>query len=116
MARKPQTPAERAASAQRESRSLDFKERFDPSANSEWVGLVKDIVAMANSGGGLLVVGVCDNGQPSSFNVQPVLDLDPAKITDKVNKYTASAERVFGREDVDVCFRPCFRGSGELRA
>ena len=58
---------------------LDFKERFDPSVTSECVELVKDIVAMANSGGGLIVIGVSDNGKASKADVRAVLNLDPAK-------------------------------------
>jgi hypothetical protein len=50
--------------------------------------LIKDPVSVANSGGGLIAFGVCDDGQPSTGDVEPVLDLDPAKITDKVESYT----------------------------
>jgi hypothetical protein len=88
MPRKPRTVAERAIAAQGESRSLDFKERFNPKELSEWLELIKDFVALANSGGGLILVGVCNNGQPATGNVQPVLDLDPAQITDKIESYT----------------------------
>jgi predicted HTH transcriptional regulator len=88
MPRKPLAVAEQVEAANGESRSLDFKERFDPKEPSEWVELIKDLVAMANTGGGVIVVGVCNNGQPSTADVQPVLDLDPAKITDKVESYT----------------------------
>jgi hypothetical protein len=88
MPRRPPTVAERVISARAESRSLDFKERFDPDELSEWMELLKDFVAMANGGGGLIAVGVCNNGQPATGNVQPVLDLDPAKSTDKVESYT----------------------------
>jgi hypothetical protein len=91
MPRKPPTVAERVEAAKGESWSLDFKERFDPKEPSEWVELIKDFVAMANSGGGVIVVGVCNNGQPATADVQPVLDLDPAKITDKVERYTRVA-------------------------
>jgi predicted HTH transcriptional regulator len=86
--RKPPTVAERVEAAKGETRSLDFKESFDPTQLSEWLELPKDLVAMANSGGGLIVVGVCNNGQPATGDVQPVLDLDPAKITDKIESYT----------------------------
>ena len=72
----------------RETRSLDFKERFDPNAPGDWCELVKDLMAMANSGGGLIVVGIRDNGTASSADVAPVLSLDPATITDKVERYT----------------------------
>jgi hypothetical protein len=88
MPRQPPTVAERVAAAQRESRTLDFKERFDPNETSECIELIKDIIAMANSGGGLIVIGICDNGKASSANVQPVLDFDPAKLADKIQSYT----------------------------
>ena len=88
MPRKQLTPAERVATAKGESRYLDFKARFDPANSSEWLELIKNIVAMANSGGGLIVIGVHDNGQPCNEDITPVLNIDPAKITDKVKKYT----------------------------
>lgn len=88
MPRKRPTSAERAESAQRESKTLDFKERFDPSESREWPELLKDFVAMANSGGGLIIVGVQNNGVPTGSDLSAVLRLDPATIADKVAKYT----------------------------
>jgi hypothetical protein len=41
-----------------ESAELEFKAAFDPASPSEWCELIKDIVAMANSGGGLIVFGI----------------------------------------------------------
>ena len=82
------TVAEQVAAAKGESRSLDFKERFDPKQLSEWLELIKDFVAIANSGGGLILVGVCDDGQPAVGDVRVVLDLDPAQITDKIESCT----------------------------
>jgi hypothetical protein len=79
---------ERAQQAKRESRSLDFKEGFDPDVRSEWPELVKDFVAMANSGGGLIVFGVRNNGTAAPGSVRSILALDPAVITDKVARYT----------------------------
>jgi hypothetical protein len=79
---------DRAESAKRESRNLDFKEQFDPAAAGEWCELVKDFVAMANSGGGVIVIGVRNDGKSSRATLKPVLDLDPAKITDQVFSYT----------------------------
>ncbi|MEA2373468.1 MAG: putative DNA-binding domain [Solirubrobacteraceae bacterium] len=88
MARRKLTSIERAERAKRESRTLDFKEQFDPSSAAEWPELVKDFVAMANSGGGLIVVGVCNDGTASPTSVALVLSLDPAKITDQIERYT----------------------------
>ena len=88
MARTEAELLERAGRAKRESRYLDFKESFDPSSDPEFIELVKDLVAMANSGGGVIVVGVRNNAMLSGVGVRPVLDLDPAKISDKVYRYT----------------------------
>lgn len=74
--------------AVRESKHIDFKSEFDLSEPGAWCEFIKDIVAMANSGGGALVVG-CDNkGNPIGSDVSDVLSLDPATITDQVHKYT----------------------------
>ncbi|HET6572027.1 MAG TPA: ATP-binding protein [Fimbriiglobus sp.] len=74
--------------AQNESAELDFKASFDPAAPQDWCEIIKDLVAMANSGGGLIVIGVNDDGSPASADLQNVLALDPATIADKIKKYT----------------------------
>lgn len=74
--------------AKRESKHVDFKSSFDPDSAGEWCELVKDIVAMANSGGGVIVVGLDNGGAPSKKDVKPVLALDQAKFVDKIRKYT----------------------------
>jgi hypothetical protein len=79
---------ERAKTAKRESKYLDFKESFDPKSDGEWCELLKDLVAMANSGGGVVVVGVKNNGTSSGIDPKPVLGMDLAVVTDKVFKYT----------------------------
>ncbi|MHB1434663.1 MAG: RNA-binding domain-containing protein [Thermoplasmata archaeon] len=78
----------RALLASREGRRIDFKETFDPSRAGDWCEIVKDIVAMANSGGGCLVFGVRDDGHVGEGSVEAVLSLDSAQIADKVTKYT----------------------------
>jgi hypothetical protein len=79
---------DKALRAKRESKSVDFKRSFDPESNGEWCELVKDIVALANSGGGAIVVGLDNSGVPSNNDVSAVLDLDHAKYVDKIRKYT----------------------------
>ena len=81
-------PLVKAVQAQRESKYVDFKESFDVESTRDWVETVKDIVAMANSGGGVILFGVKNNGEPSGFDITSVLAIDPAHITDKVAKYT----------------------------
>lgn len=72
----------------RESAAVDFKESIDFDSPKDRCEIVKDIVAMANSGGGYLLIGVKDDGTLSAFDVTLVLNLDLAKITDQIRKYT----------------------------
>jgi threonine dehydrogenase-like Zn-dependent dehydrogenase len=88
MPRRQLTAVERAQQAKRESKGLDFKECFDTSSDADWAELVKDFMAMTNTGGGVIVVGVCNDGTAAKEDVGPVLELDLAKITDKVERYT----------------------------
>jgi hypothetical protein len=80
---------DRAQSAKRESKSVDFKRSFDPDGASDWCELLKDLVAMANSGGGVILIGVNNDGSWSTdSSASKVVALDPATITDKVASYT----------------------------
>ena len=83
-----QKHAETAAEATAESANVDFKERFNPESSKDWCEIVKDIVAMANSGGGCLVFGVRDDGSLTGWSPDPILTMDPATFTDKVLRYT----------------------------
>lgn len=53
-----------------------------------WCEIIKDIVAMANSGGGAIAVGLDNAGQPTGADVSQILALDPATIADQIHKYT----------------------------
>ena len=72
-----------------ESDSLDFKESFNNN-NLEWFELIKDIVAMTNSGGGFLIFGINDDGALSGKDVNTVLSIDPADITNKIFSFTGT--------------------------
>lgn len=74
--------------AKRESKYVEFKRSFDPASAGEWCEIIKDVVAMANSGGGVIVVGLENNGQPSGDDVSLVLAIDQATLVDKINRYT----------------------------
>lgn len=52
--RKPRRPRQQVPpeAARSESRRVDFKESLDVASPGEWVELIKDVVTMANSGGG----------------------------------------------------------------
>ena len=58
--------------------TLEFKDRFDPKNTGDWCELIKDIVALANSGGGRIVVGANDDGTPSGHNTSDFLGIDMA--------------------------------------
>jgi hypothetical protein len=71
-----------------ESASLDFKSRFDPESKQDWCELIKDMVAMSNSGGGTIIVGVDDDGNLSNVDVASLLAVDPADVTNRIYSYT----------------------------
>lgn len=74
--------------AKRESKRIDFKERFDTQATADWCEIIKDIVAMSNSGGGAILFGADNKGRPTGEDVSGILRLDPAVVTDKIHSYT----------------------------
>jgi hypothetical protein len=82
-------PADRISDAKRESKTLDFKSEFDPDDQGSWCEVIKDVVAMANTAGGMILVGVENDGSCNhSPTVDAVLSIDPAIVTDKIAKYT----------------------------
>ena len=72
----------------RETRLLDFKETFDPNNNGDWCELIKDLVAMANTEGGYVIVGARNDGTSSGCDLVAAASLDQAVIIDKIGKYT----------------------------
>lgn len=83
--------------AKRESKCVDFKRSFDPNSAGEWCELIKDIIAMANTGGGVILIGLDNGGVPSKEDVQAVLNVDHATLVDKIYKYTG-----YQFSDVDI--------------
>ena len=79
---------ERGLKNKRESKYIEFKESIDLGSTRDWCEIIKDIVAIANTGGGVVVFGVNNTGEPVGADVSNVLDLDPAQIADKIYKYT----------------------------
>lgn len=82
------TSIKKAVTAKRESKYLDFKKKFDPNRAEDWCEIIKDIVAMANSGGGIIIVGVNNDGSPSKEDISGILGIDHAQIIDKIARYT----------------------------
>ena len=83
---------ERALNAKRESKYVEFKERFDLDSGGEWCEVIKDIVAMANSGGGIIVFGLDNARRPTTTDLSALAHLDPADVANKVSRYTGSTQ------------------------
>lgn len=78
-----------ALRAEKETREFEFKQSFDPASLRDWCELLKDIFALANSGGGgVIVFGINNIGMPAGTDVSSIAALDPARITDKIEAYT----------------------------
>jgi hypothetical protein len=71
-----------------ETAAVDFKAGLDVDSKGEWLEVLKDLVAMANSGGGVILFGLSDSSNPTGSAVEPILDYDASRIGDKLRKYT----------------------------
>jgi hypothetical protein len=87
---------DKALNAKRESRQIEFKSTFDPTAGADWCEITKDIVAIANSGGGIIVFGLGSNGSPTGAKVDAINAIDPADLSNKITKYTGSGDLEVG--------------------
>ena len=83
-----QTLLRRAEKAFRESKHVDFKSEFDAASGEAWCELIKDIAAFANSGGGVIVFGVADDGTDAQLDLTSLLAYDTADITNRIARYT----------------------------
>jgi len=78
----------RATVAKREGKQLDFKGHFDTSSAESWCEIVKDVIAFSNSGGGIIIFGVANDGAVVQVDHAAILAYDPADITNKLFRYT----------------------------
>lgn len=79
---------QKALSASTESAEIDFKRGLSVDKKSDWLEVIKDIVAMANSGGGVILFGIEDDGTPNGIDCAPIIAFDSARIGDKLFKLT----------------------------
>lgn len=77
----------KALGASRESKRIEFKRGFESGAPGSWCELIKDIVALANSGCGIVIFGLDSAGTPSGESIAEIESLDPADISNKLGKY-----------------------------
>lgn len=73
-----------------ETGDVDFKSHFEATNIAELLEVIKDIVAMANSGGGIILFGLDDSGIPLALEEVALKEVDPAVIGDQIFKYTGS--------------------------
>ncbi len=79
-----------ALESRTESTAVDFKGSFDPANKGEWIEVLKDLAAFANSGSGALLFGVDNDGKPTGVDCRGILDFDVARVGDKLRKYTGT--------------------------
>jgi len=84
-----------------ETKRLEFKSQFDISQNASWCELIKDIVALANSDGGTLVLGLNNDGSASGSDLTDFFNLDVADIINKIAKYTGQEFDQFTTEKAE---------------
>ena len=83
-----------------ESDSLDFKETFDGSPNS-WKKIAKDIFAMANSGGGYIVIGVKEaRGEFVPAGLDLDFNIDSSVWSTKLNNWSTSQIELVYKEHI----------------
>ncbi len=93
-------PLKKALSAKRRSKYVEFRTHFDIGSGRDWCELLKDLTAMANSGGGVVLIGVQADGQPSNSDVSTVIGMDPVMLADKLHHYTDSPFSDFHIQEV----------------
>lgn len=96
-----------ALAANRENRSIEFKQGFDPQSPGDWCEVIKDLVAIANSGGGIIIFGLDSSGNPSGQPTDAIAAIDPADVANKVSRYT-------GPVDFDFEIRTLEKGQQKL--
>lgn len=70
-----------------EGKNIDYKLTLDISSEREKLEVIKDVIAIANSGGGKIVFGQNHEAQPG-VDKFVVVALDSAKCSDQIKKFT----------------------------
>ena len=91
---------EKAIAATRESKHIEFKSSFDPTSAGDWCEITKDIVAMANSRGGVIVFGLDNSGQPIHSAIDKLIEIDPSEVINRLSKYVGATDLDFEIREV----------------
>jgi len=79
---------DRALTAQRENRRIEFKDGFNAESEQEWREIIRDVAAIANSGGGVIAFGIDRSGTPTGADLSAV---DPDAVADHLKRETGSS-------------------------
>jgi predicted HTH transcriptional regulator len=79
----------------RESAKLDYKQEWEPQRRRDVVELTKDLVAMANTAGGYVVIGLGDDGEEVGLSDAQVEVLDEAKVRAQVQSFLGIGLELF---------------------
>src|SRR5688572_3673080 len=79
----------------RESAKLDYKATYDISVTGDRVEITKDLVAMANTAGGYIVIGVQDDGTASGCDPKMLVGIDEAIVRAQVQAYIGASLELF---------------------
>ncbi|MEW5958886.1 MAG: RNA-binding domain-containing protein [Chloroflexota bacterium] len=74
-----------------EGKNQDYKVTFDVNSDQTKVDLVKNIVAIANSGGGRIIFGRDETRKPG-VEKAAILALDSARLCDFTERYIAPSK------------------------
>ena len=95
-------------SIKQETERVDFKREFNPSSKGSYCEIIKDVVALANSGGGAIIIGLDDFGVCCPFNDEALRALDSADVANKIYTYTGKHFSGFDlkwiNRDSNYCF------------
>jgi predicted HTH transcriptional regulator len=78
-----------------ESAKLDYKRLYDPSDAKSRMQLVRHVIAMANTAGGYIVIGVDDDGTPVGVDPLLIGRLDEATIRTQIAGFTSTSIPLF---------------------
>lgn len=73
---------------------LDFKSAYDDASKKDTVGVVKDIVAMANTEGGFIVLGAENDGRACGLASTQADAVDDAKIASRLSSYLGASVEI----------------------
>ena len=89
-----QAAVERALRVTRESTRVAFVAGVDPAEPTGWRDLARELTAMANSGGGVVVLGLDARGAPSGWDASALLSVDPDTVRAQVRSCVDGEEPV----------------------